>query len=94
MRPQPDDDKQNLNARIDVVLPNLESDNPRQNAKLLTDLARETGGKYLPIEKAAAELPALLPDRGERFAVDEQLAPCGTRNGSCICSWDCSVLNG
>ncbi len=73
VRPQPDDDKQNLNARIDVVLPNLESDNPRQNAKLLTDLARETGGKYLPIEKAAAELPALLPDRGERFAVDEQL---------------------
>ena len=56
-----------------MVLPNLESDNPRQNAKLLTDFARETGGKYLPIEKAAAELPALLPDRGERFAVDEQL---------------------
>ena len=75
VRPQPDDDKQNLNARIDVVLPNLESDNPRQNAKLLTDLARETGGKYLSIENAAAELPALLPDRGERFAVDEQLRP-------------------
>lgn len=73
VRPQPDDDKQNLTAKIDVVLPNLESDNPRQNAKLLTDLARETGGKYLPIERALAELPALLPDRGERFAVDEQL---------------------
>ncbi len=73
VRPQPDDEKQNLSAKIDVVLPNLESDNPRQNAKLLTDLARETGGKYLPLERAAAELPALLPDRGERFAVDEQL---------------------
>jgi hypothetical protein len=73
VRPQPDDEKQNLTAKIDVVLPNLESDNPRQNAKLLTDLARETGGKYLPLEKALAELPALLPDRGERFAVDEQL---------------------
>jgi Mg-chelatase subunit ChlD len=73
VRPQPDDEKQNLTAKIDVVLPNLESDNPRQNAKLLTDLARETGGKYLPLEKAAAELAALLPDRGERFAVDEQL---------------------
>jgi hypothetical protein len=73
VRPQPDDEKQNLTAKIDVVLPNLESDNPRQNAKLLTDLARETGGKYLPLEKAAAELSALLPDRGERFAVDEQL---------------------
>jgi hypothetical protein len=73
VRPQPDDEKQNLSAKIDVVLPNLESDNPRQNAKLLTDLARETGGKYLPLERAAAELPGLLPDRGERFAVDEQL---------------------
>jgi|HubBroStandDraft_6_1064221.scaffolds.fasta_scaffold15990_2 hypothetical protein len=73
VRPEPADEKQNLTAKIDVVLPNLESDNPRQNAKLLTDLARETGGKYLPIERALAELPGLLPDRGERFAVDEQL---------------------
>jgi hypothetical protein len=73
VRPEPTDEKQDLTAKIDVVLPNLESDNPRQNAKLLTDLARETGGKYLPIEKAAAELPGLLPDRGERFSVDEQL---------------------
>jgi hypothetical protein len=73
VRPQLDDEKQNLSAKIDVVLPNLESDNPRQNAKLLADLARETGGKYLTLESAAAELPGLLPDRGERFAVDEQL---------------------
>ena len=73
VRPEPADEKQNLTAKIDVVLPNLESDNPRQNAKLLTDLARETGGKYLPIDRAAVELPGLLPDRGERFAVDEQL---------------------
>jgi hypothetical protein len=73
VRPQLDDEKQNLSAKIDVVLPNLEFDTPRQNAKLLADLARETGGKYLTLESAAAELPALLPDRGERFAVDEQL---------------------
>jgi hypothetical protein len=73
VRPQLDDEKQNLSAKIDVVLPNLEFDSPRQNAKLLSDLARETGGKYLTLENAAAELPALLPDRGERFAVDEQL---------------------
>jgi hypothetical protein len=73
VRPQLDDEKQNLSAKIDVVLPNLEFDNPRQNAKLLSDLARETGGKYLTLENAAAELPGLLPDRGERFAVDEQV---------------------
>jgi hypothetical protein len=75
VRPQLDDEKQNLSAKIDVLLPNLEFDSPRQNAKLLADLARETGGKYLTLENAAAELPALLPDRGERFAVDEQLRP-------------------
>jgi von Willebrand factor type A domain len=73
VRPQVDDEKQNLSAKIDVILPNLEFDNPRQNAKLLADLARETGGKYLTLESAAAELPSLLQDRGERFAVDEQL---------------------
>lgn len=73
VRPQLDDEKQNLTAKIDVVLPNLEFDSPRQNAKLLADLARETGGKYLTLENAATELPALLPDRSERFAVDEQL---------------------
>jgi hypothetical protein len=73
IRPQPGDEKQNLVAKIDVVVPNLESDNPRQNAKLLTDLARETGGRYLPVEKAAAEIPSLLPDRSERIPIDEQL---------------------
>jgi hypothetical protein len=59
--------------KIDVVLPNLESDNPQQNAKLLTDLARDTGGKYLRLEEAEAELPALLPNRSEEFLVDERL---------------------
>jgi hypothetical protein len=62
-----------LSAKIDVVLPNLEADNPRQNAKLLADLARDTGGAYLSVSGAAREIPALLPDRSEQFLLDETL---------------------
>ena len=44
--------------------PNLEFDHPEQNEQLLRALARkETGGLYLKLEEAAAQLPLLLPDR-------------------------------
>jgi hypothetical protein len=46
--------KDMLSGKIDVVLPNLESDDPRQNVKLLTDLARATGGRYMPVEELSA----------------------------------------
>lgn len=46
----PDSDEV-LRGRVDVALPNLESDNPRQNAKLLTELSRETGGRYMQLDK-------------------------------------------
>jgi hypothetical protein len=62
-----------LVSKIDVVVPNLESDNPRQNARLLSDLVRDTGGRYLSLDEAEAELPALLPNQGEEFLVDERL---------------------
>ena len=62
-------------ARIMVKLPRLEDEVLQQNVKLLKTLAEETGGKYLPIEQAAAELPPLLPSRGEEFLVDERLRP-------------------
>jgi hypothetical protein len=62
-----------LTRKIDVVLPNLESDNPQQNAGLLTSLADGTGGQYLSIERVTKELPALLPDRGEQVPIDERL---------------------
>jgi hypothetical protein len=67
--------KDQLVSKIDVVLPNLESDNPRQNAKLLTDLVRDTGGRSLQLAEAEKELPALLPNRGEEFLIDERLRP-------------------
>lgn len=61
-----------LQASIDVVLPNLESQNPTQNVELLTNLTRETQGRYLPITDLAT-LPTLLPDQSQPVVVDEQL---------------------
>jgi hypothetical protein len=62
-----------LSEKIDVVLPNLETDNARQNAQLLRLIAEDTGGAYFPLAEAAAEVPKRLPNRGEEFQIDQQL---------------------
>ncbi|MFT5322858.1 MAG: hypothetical protein ACI8P0_000701 [Planctomycetaceae bacterium] len=62
-----------LSEKIDVVLPNLETDNARQNAQLLRLIAEDTGGAYFPLGEAAAEVPKRLPNRGEEFQIDQQL---------------------
>jgi len=61
-----------LKGSISVRLPNLELDHPEQNEQLLRALARpETGGAYLKLDDAAAQLPLLLPDRTtERIRFD------------------------
>ncbi|MCA9050111.1 MAG: hypothetical protein KDA89_15345, partial [Planctomycetaceae bacterium] len=61
-----------LQANIEVVLPNLEAENPSLNRTLLTGLTENTGGEYLTLAEAASRLPALLPDRSEPVVVDEQ----------------------
>ncbi len=61
-----------LQAFIDVVLPNLESQNPTQNAELLTRLTQDTEGRYLAVSELAS-LPTLLPDQSQPVVVDEQL---------------------
>ena len=61
-----------LQASIDVVLPNLESQNPTLNAELLTNLTRDTQGRYLAVSELAS-LPTLLPDQSQPVVVDEQL---------------------
>lgn len=67
------DSRERLNAEVVVTTPRLEDENIRQNVRLLTELVRDTGGQYLPLDKAAAELPALLPNRGEQFFIPERL---------------------
>ncbi|MBM81741.1 MAG: hypothetical protein CMJ78_14270 [Planctomycetaceae bacterium] len=59
--------------KIDVSLPDLETENPRQNAQLLRNLVQETGGAYLRLDEAAAEIPKRLPNQGEEFRVDQQV---------------------
>ncbi|MEZ6128091.1 MAG: hypothetical protein R3C59_05390 [Planctomycetaceae bacterium] len=62
-----------LQANIEVVLPNLESEDPSQNVALLTSLTEDNSGRYLPLQDLVTQLPALLPDRSEPVIVDEQL---------------------
>jgi hypothetical protein len=62
-----------LTDELTVALPKLEDQDIRQNVSLLKDLVRDTGGEYLPLARAEAELPALLPNRGEPFTIDERL---------------------
>ncbi|MFN9719182.1 MAG: hypothetical protein ACK58L_10835 [Planctomycetota bacterium] len=61
-----------LQTTIDVVLPNLESQNPTQNAELLTNLTKDTTGRYLSFTDLRI-LPSLLPDQSQPVVVDEQL---------------------
>jgi hypothetical protein len=67
------DSREQVTDEIVVALPKLEDENIRQNVRLLTDLVRDTGGKYLTMDEALAELPGLLPDRGEQFYIPERL---------------------
>ena len=65
-----------LTEKIDVVLPNLETDNARQDARLLRLIAAEPLGKYLRLEDAAADVTEVskrLPNMGEEFQIDQQL---------------------
>ena len=69
------DSKQIEVKTINVNVPDLESQNPQQHADLLEALARDTGGKYLTLETAVAELPALLPDRSKQFVIEDRPEP-------------------
>ena len=65
-----------LTEKIDVVLPNLETDNARQDARLLRLIAAEPLGKYLRLEDATADVTEVskrLPNMGEEFQIDQQL---------------------
>lgn len=62
-----------VSEKLDVTLPNLETDNARQNAQLLRQMADDTGGGYYSIAEAITEAAKKLPDQGEEFQIDQQL---------------------
>jgi hypothetical protein len=67
--PLPDAPEERLTRRIQVRLPDLESEHPERNDSLLTEIAQRTGGRYfIGLESAlgAGDGPSLielLPDR-------------------------------
>ncbi len=68
----PNSKGQVVEGSLSVLLPRLEDESLSQNTKGLKELSRDTGGTYLTIEEAE-QIPALLPDQGEEFLVDERL---------------------
>ncbi|MDA1213998.1 MAG: hypothetical protein O2955_15895, partial [Planctomycetota bacterium] len=74
------DTQQTATAEVVAMLPRLEDENLEQDVKTLKDLAQDTGGRYLPLSDAATAIPALLPDSGEEYLVDERLKTLWDRN--------------
>ncbi|QDT99137.1 vWA domain-containing protein [Gimesia aquarii] len=68
----PNSKGQTVEGNLSVLLPRLEDESLSQNVKGLKELTLDTGGTYLAIDEAA-QIPALLPDLGEEFLVDERL---------------------
>lgn len=73
-----------LTAKIDVRLPDLESEHPEQNVQVLKNLVADTGGQYLQCEVASDgrldpeqsaqlvdQLAQLFPNKGEEIVVSE-----------------------
>jgi hypothetical protein len=58
---------------VQVVFPGLEDVDTEQSVAKLAELAKDTGGRYFPIDTAATELPALLADKHKIVPVDQQI---------------------
>ena len=65
--------KDRLKEELQIRLPEREFAEMTQNVTVLTALAEQTGGKYFTLATAEAEIPALLPDKGERIVVDQRI---------------------
>lgn len=62
-----------VTAEINVVMPRLEAADLLQNVSFLKNLVEGTGGRYLELAEAAEVLPALLPNEGHEFLLDERV---------------------
>ncbi|MEX0717087.1 MAG: hypothetical protein WD066_10880 [Planctomycetaceae bacterium] len=67
------DSTETQNASIQVRLPNLEDDRPEQDAALLAELVKDTGGRYIAIEQAAVAVPSEFDFKGSETTISEQL---------------------
>ena len=65
--------KDRLKEELQIRLPEREFAEMTQNVAVLTALADQTGGRYLTLATAETEIPALLPDKGERIVVDQRI---------------------
>ncbi len=68
------DSSETATGEITVTLPQRELTSLRQDSLQLQTLVEETGGAYVQIEDAAERVPALLPDRGQSFILDQQIS--------------------
>ena len=74
------DSKQRQTKTISVTVPDLESQNPQQQRNKLENLASDTGGRYLPLDEAAAGVPVLLLDHSQPFQIEDRPEPLWDRN--------------
>lgn len=70
--PVPDTDAERLTRRIQVRVPDLERENPQRNDPLLTEIARETGGRFyvgMDALMGGTEIPPLAQELRDRSLI-------------------------
>ncbi|SFH72260.1 hypothetical protein [Planctomicrobium piriforme] len=67
------DSTERVVTEIEMQLPRQEAASLVQDVALLKRLVEGTTGQYLPIEEAAAMIPQLLPNKGERVIIDQRV---------------------
>ncbi|WP_437227606.1 hypothetical protein SH661x_000461 [Planctomicrobium sp. SH661] len=74
------DSPEKVVAEVDVQLPRQEASSLVQDAGLLKRLVEGTAGEYLQLDQAAAAIPALFPNKGERVIIDQRIRELWDRN--------------
>lgn len=67
------DSADRISAEIEAQLPRQEVASLVQNVDTLQQLTAETGGDYVTLERAATDVPRLLPNKGESVVVGQQI---------------------
>jgi len=67
------DSSEKVVTEIDMLLPRQEASSLVQDVSLLKKLVEGTAGEYLPLDQAAASIPGLFPNKGERVIIDQRI---------------------